>query len=86
MPIAVGSPYPWRTDYIKKLGREAREFTVASPVMSLKGKFHELDDLVGAAIAHGVIEGQKLAAKVNPSRITIAALVGVQAAEESPLS
>ena len=35
--------------------------------------------MVGAAIADGVIHGQKLAAQTDPSRINIAALVEVQA-------
>ena len=41
--------------------------------------YGELDKVVGAAIADGVIHGQKLAAKTDPSRINIAALVEVQA-------
>jgi hypothetical protein len=43
--------------------------------------FEELDRVVGAAIADGVIRGQQLAAKADPSRINIAALVKVQAAD-----
>jgi hypothetical protein len=41
--------------------------------------YEELDKVVGAAIADGVIHGQKLAAQTDPSRINIAALVEVQA-------
>ena len=39
--------------------------------------FEELDRVVGAAIAAGVIRGQQLAAEADPSRINIAALEGV---------